>query len=172
MDAIHPAPAPAASAFAIARAGWRDLRAARALERLCFGADAWGYFELGFTLIQPGLARFKALDGGRSERSGHGERDDRPVVGLVIGESRPFEGAGWVASICVHPAYQRRGIGGALLAACEAALPQRVIKLTVRESNRQAIALYRQFGYERVAVWQNYYASGEDGLVMEKSKRA
>ncbi len=150
-------PPAAAETYQLARAGWRDLSAAHALEKVCFERDAWGYFEIFLALIQPGTVRLKAEVAGR-------------LVGMVIGEPRPFEDAAWIASICVHPDYQRRGIGKALLSACEAALPQRLVKLTVRKSNAHAIALYQQFGYKQVAVWQSYYAGGEDGLVMEKSR--
>jgi [ribosomal protein S18]-alanine N-acetyltransferase len=138
-------------------ASLRDIRDVHALEKACFGPDAWGYFELFFTLITPWNANLKAVVDGK-------------LAGLVVGEPRPTEGIGWIATIGVHPHFQRRGIGQALLAAAEAALPQNVIKLTVRRSNAGAIALYQKFGYQRVNVWQGYYAGGEDGLVMEKSK--
>lgn len=157
MDALRPAPAILSASQPLLPVTWRDLRAVRALEKVCFGPDAWGYFDLLLALLQPGIVRLKA-------------QVDGNLAGMVIGESRPFEGAGWVASICVHPNYQRHGLGKALLAACEAALPQNLIKLTVRKSNSRAIALYQQFGYEHVSTWQHYYSGGEDGLVMEKSK--
>jgi [ribosomal protein S18]-alanine N-acetyltransferase len=158
VDAIHPAPPlPTTSPSPLAPVTWRDLRATHTLEKVCFGRDAWGYLDLFMALVQPGIVRLKA-------------QVDGNLAGMVIGESRPFEGVGWIASICVHPAYQRRGLGKALLAAAEAALPQSLIKLTVRKSNANAIALYQQFGYEQLSIWPNYYSGGEDGLVMEKSK--
>lgn len=159
MDAVRPAPFLTPIPYPLTTITWRDLRAVRALEVVCFGRDAWGYLDLLFTLIQPGIVRLKV-------------QVDGTLAGMVIGEQRPFEGAGWIASICVHPNYQRRGLGKALLAACEAALPQSLIKLTVRRSNDQAIALYKQFGYQQVSVWHSYYSGGEDGLMMEKSKTA
>jgi ribosomal-protein-alanine N-acetyltransferase len=157
MNATQAAPTLSPPTVALARAGLRDLMATHELEKVCFGRDAWGYFELIYTLVVPGHILIKAVAGST-------------MVGLVIGEPRPFEGVGWIASICVHPDYQRRGIGKLLLAACENALPQRLIKLTVRKSNHTAIALYKQFGYEQVTVWQNYYNGGEDGFVMGKAK--
>jgi [ribosomal protein S18]-alanine N-acetyltransferase len=158
VDAIHPAPTlPTTSPSPLIRVTWRDLRAVHTLEKVCFGRDAWGYLDLFMAVVQPGIVRLKA-------------QVDGNLAGMVIGESRPFEGVGWIASICVHPDYQRRGLGKALLAAAEAALPQNLIKLTVRKSNAPAIALYKQFGYEQLSIWPNYYSGGEDGLVMEKSK--
>lgn len=157
VDAIRPAPATLSVPQPLLPITWRDLRTVHALEKVCFGRDAWGYFDLLLALVQPGIVRLKA-------------QVDGNLAGMVIGESRPFEGVGWVASICVHPAYQRRGLGKALLAACEKALPQPLVKLTVRKSNLGAIALYRQFGYQQISIWQHYYSGGEDALVMEKSK--
>jgi ribosomal protein S18 acetylase RimI-like enzyme len=49
-------------------------------------------------------------------------------------------------------------------------LKARRIKLTVRMSNRGAIALYEQEGYKTADIWRAYYDDGEDGVVMEKVK--
>ncbi|MBM4424851.1 MAG: GNAT family N-acetyltransferase [Chloroflexi bacterium] len=150
---------PAASPvpFTITPATLRDLFAARALERACFGPDAWGYFEMFASLLFPGNTRLKAIT-------------DEEMVGLAIGEERRHEHSAWIATIAVHPSHQRRGIGRALLSACEAATRQPIIKLSVRASNQPAIALYKQFGYQRVNVWSGYYSGGEDGIVMEKHR--
>src|SRR6185503_18645032 len=101
------------SSVVILPASLPDLFAIHALEKACFGPDAWGYFEIVLALVIPGHTCLKAVT------------DDR-LVGLVIGDPRPFERIGWVETIGVHPDYQRRHIGEALLAACETALPQPV----------------------------------------------
>jgi ribosomal-protein-alanine N-acetyltransferase len=142
---------------AIRPAGLRDLFAVADLERACFGRDAWGLLDLVFALAGPGV-RLKAVAAGR-------------LVGFVVGDPRPREGFAWIATIGVHPDYRRRGLGARLLAEVEARLTQPRLKLTVRQSNLAAIALYRKFGYEQVAVWQRYYAAGEAGIVMEKARR-
>lgn len=144
------------SSFAILPATLRDLAAIRALERACFGRDAWGYFDLIGALIFPGTIRLKVVA-------------DDWVVGFVAGDSRGHEA--WIATLGVHPDYQRRGIGEALLAACEDRLREPLLKLTVRASNEPAIALYNKFGYQRAGVWRHYYSGGEDGVVMEKNRR-
>jgi ribosomal protein S18 acetylase RimI-like enzyme len=100
--------------------------------------------------------RYKAVSAGR-------------LVGFVMGDPRPSQGFSWIATIGVHPDFQRRGIGERLLAAAEAALTTPRIRLTVRRSNVGAIALYQKFGYRQTSVWEHYYAGGEAGIVMEKS---
>ena len=136
--------------------GWRDLLGVRALERACFGRDAWTLVDLVFALLSPGV-RLKAVVDGR-------------LVGFVMGEPKPDQGFAWIATLGVHPDFQRRGIATGLLTAVEARLTVPVIKLTVRQSNTGAIALYRKFGYTPVGRWERYYAGGEAGVVMEKQR--
>jgi ribosomal protein S18 acetylase RimI-like enzyme len=143
-------------AVEIDQAGWRDWRGVSALERACFGPDAWGPIEIFFALAGPAV-RFKAASGER-------------LVGFVMGDPQPSQGFSWIATIGVHPEFQRHGIGARLLAAAEAALTTPRIRLTVRRSNAGAIALYQKFGYETTTVWEHYYAGGEAGIVMEKKR--
>ena len=143
------------SSFVIVPATFHDLGPARALERACFGPEGWGYLELFFALLFPNTARLKAV------------ADDH-LVGLVIGDRQYRERMGWIATIGVLPGYQRRGLGEALLAACESVLNQPRVRLTVRASNESALALYHKVGYHRVNIWHGYYSNGEDGIVMEK----
>ena len=143
--------------FSILPARVFDLFAVHALERACFTRDAWGLVDIFFALLGPAV-RLKAVSGGR-------------LVGFVVGDPRPSQGFAWIATVGVHPDYQRRGLGAALLTAAEAQLTTPRIKLTVRQSNLGAIALYEKFGYRPVSVWEHYYAGGETGLVMEKQHR-
>lgn len=145
------------SSVVILPATIRDLFDVHALERACFGPDAWDYFELTSILLFGRAVRLKAVADGK-------------LVGFVAGDPRRREGYGWIATIGVHPDYQRRGIGDALLSSCEAALSQPQFKLTVRASNAAALSLYHKFGYRRVEVWPRYYTGGEDGVVMEKKR--
>lgn len=133
---------------------WRDLPGIHALERACFGPDAWNWFELAGLFLSSGI-RLKAMLEGR-------------VVGFVAGERKPSEGCAWIVTIGVLPAYQRRGIGARLLAESEAQLMMPVIKLTVRETNQSAIALYQRYGYQPTYTVPRYYSGGETGVVMEK----
>lgn len=142
--------------FSIVPARLPDLFTVHALERACFGRDAWGLVDLVFALAAP-LVRLKAVSGGR-------------LVGFIVGDPHPAQGYAWISTVGVHPDFQRRGIGAALLTAAEAQLTTPRIKLTVRQSNLGAIALYEKFGYVPVSTWEHYYAGGETGIVMEKER--
>jgi ribosomal protein S18 acetylase RimI-like enzyme len=133
----------------------RDLGAVRRLENVCFEKDAWSLFDLIAVLTWPEVIRLKAVEDGH-------------MVGFVAGDPRPSQALAWIATIGVDPGYQRRGIGRALLRACEAQIKLPRVRLTVRLSNTGAIALYEQEGYRTCDVWKEYYSDGEDGLVMEK----
>ncbi len=136
-------------------ASLRDLNVLRSLEHECFERDAWNLLDLIAILTFPDVVRLKAAVDGR-------------MIGFVAGDPRPSEGMAWIATICVAPSHQRRGIGRALLRACEERIKLPRMRLTVRLSNSSAIALYEQEGYHTADIWKNYYNDGEDGMVMEK----
>ena len=137
-------------------AGILDLNSLRKLERACFDKDAWSLFDLIAVLSWGDVIRLKAVDNGN-------------MIGFVAGDTRLSHGAAWIATIAVDPRFQRRGVGRALLLACEARVNSPNMKLTVRPSNHGAIAMYEKEGYRTVDIWKKYYNDGEDGLVMEKS---
>jgi ribosomal-protein-alanine N-acetyltransferase len=140
----------------IQTASLRDLGALRKLEQTVFEKDAWSLLDLMAVLTWPEVIRLKAVQDGE-------------MVGFVAGDPRPAQDLAWIATIGVDPRYQRRGIGRALLRACEDQLKFSRSRLTVRMSNDNAITLYEQEGYRTVDVWKAYYTDGEDGLVMEKT---
>ena len=136
----------------------RDLGDLRRLEHACFEKDAWPLLDLIAVLTWPDVIRLKAVENGE-------------LIGFVAGDPRNSEGVSWIATIGVDPRYQRRGIGRALLRACEERTRLPRAKLTVRMSNEPAISLYEKEGYRSVEIWKRYYNDGEDGLVMEKILR-
>jgi ribosomal-protein-alanine N-acetyltransferase len=136
-------------------ASLRDLGALRRLESVVFEKDAWPLLDLVAVLTWSDVVRLKAVI-------------DYEMVGFVAGDPRPAQNAGWIATIGVDPHHQGRGIGRALLRACEEKLNFPTVKLTVRISNERAISLYEREGYRTVDIWTKYYNDGEDGLVMEK----
>jgi len=75
-----------------------------------------------------------------------------------------------ILNIAVHPAMRRMGIGTELmrLAIAEAKAKHiHLVTLEVRRSNLAARSLYRKFGMEERRLRRNYYAAGEDAIVME-----
>jgi len=139
----------------IEAASWRDLSQLRRVEKLCFPKDSWPLLDLIGILTFPNVLRLKAMAGDR-------------MVGFIGIDIRHSQNQAWVATVCVEPQYQRRGIASSLLAESESQIRQPVIKLSVRASNKPAIDLYRRFGYQEVEIWPAYYRDGENALVMEK----
>jgi ribosomal protein S18 acetylase RimI-like enzyme len=142
-------------AYTIEPANWHDLNALRRIEKVCFPLDAWPLLDLIGILTFPNIIRLKAICDGQ-------------MVGFVAGDIKRSERLAWIATIGVLPEYRGRGIGAAILRACEAQLDVPVIRLVVRLSNQPAIRLYERFGYATLGKWRKYYSDGEDGTVMEK----
>lgn len=132
-----------------------DLHALRHLEQVCFPKDSWPLLDLIAVLSLPGVIRLKAVN-------------DAKMTGFIAGDPRPGEKLGWIATIGVLPDHRGTGIGRALLEACEQQMLMPRIRLSVRQSNYEAIRLYEKAGYRAVDHWLRYYNDGEDALVMEK----
>lgn len=139
----------------IIKASILDLSALRKLEQESFQKDAWPLFDLIAVLTFPLVVRFKAVE-------------DDQMAGFIAGDPHPGEGWGWIATLAVDQRFRRRGIGRALLHACEDHLGVSRSRLTVRISNLAAISMYEKEGYATTDIWKAYYNDGEDGMVMEK----
>lgn len=136
-------------------ATWRDLNTLRIIEKACFSQDTWPLWDLIAVLTLPGVLRLKAVV-------------DDSMVGFIAADMVRAEHEAWIATLCVQPEFQRRGIGKKLLQECEALIKMPKIKLSVRITNKAAIQLYSSFGYNQIEIWSKYYQDGEDALVMEK----
>jgi len=130
-----------------------DLNTLRKLEQACFPQDAWPLLDLISVLSMPHVIRLKAVVDGQ-------------MVGFIAGDHQ--DNAGWVATVGVLPEFRQRGIGRALIEACEAKLTLPRLRLCVRESNASAIRLYEELGYHTVDTWHQYYNDKGNALVMEK----
>ena len=108
-------------------------------------------------LLGPASLRLKVVAGKR-------------IVGFAMGEPHPAEGYAWIATLGIHPDFQRQGLGARLLGVVESRLTSPLLRLTVRQSNLPAIKLYERAGYTPVQTWESYYAGGEAGIVMEKRR--
>jgi ribosomal protein S18 acetylase RimI-like enzyme len=142
---------------AIEQASLHDLGALRRLEQVCFPKDAWPLLDLVSVLTFRGVIRLKAVS-------------EKQMIGFIAGDVKRMEGVAWIATLGVLPEFRGRGIGAALLQACEAQIPVNRIRLCVRPSNDVAIRLYERYGYTKAGEWTRYYQDGESALVMEKTK--
>lgn len=95
---------------------------------------------------------------------------ENQVVGY-IGMWKIFD-EGHITNLAVHPGYQNKGIGKALLKhLIDYSASHGITKMTleVRESNIKAIRLYRSFGFRNVGIRKKYYSdNNEDALIMWK----
>ena len=132
-----------------------DLNSLRKLQQLCFPDDAWPLIDLIAVLSVPNVIRLKAFENGQ-------------MTGFIAGDQR--DGLAWVANICVSPHYRNRGIGRALMEACESRFTLPRVRLCVKSGNASAIHLYEKLGYRPVETWQQYYNDRSDALVMEKER--
>ncbi len=126
-----------------------------ALEEVCF-ADPWSERSVASELGNPLSLWLVALEGGA-------------VAGYVGSQS--VLGEADMMNLAVAPAYRRRGIARALLAALEQALDARQVGslcLEVRAGNAPAIALYTACGYRQVGLRPGYYHHPrEDALILK-----
>ncbi|MFA4860111.1 ribosomal protein S18-alanine N-acetyltransferase [Methanoregula sp.] len=95
------------------------------------------------------------------------------VTGFIIGglEDTGENIYGHLCNIGVSPAYRKKGLGKLLLRRLEhqfAIEMATAVQLEVRVSNTAAQRFYRRLGYRNVFGIENYYANGEDALVMMK----
>ena len=139
----------------IVKAGIKDIAALRRLERECFELDAWPMIDLIAVLLIPGIVRLKAVV-------------DSDMAGFIAADLRRSQRTGWIVTLGVRPAYRRHGIARQLLLACMESMDVLRFRLSVRKSNYAALRLYAQQGFHMVDTWANYYAGGEDALVLEK----
>ncbi len=139
----------------ITQATWHDFTAVRRLEKICFPADAWPFWDILGVLALPDVMRMKAeIDG--------------ELVGFIAVDIRKRDNLAWIAVVGVLPEYRRQGIARALIKACEDRLRVPYLRLSVRASNRAAQNLYEQLGYTAFDRWPRYYIGGEDAIVMQK----
>jgi ribosomal-protein-alanine N-acetyltransferase len=141
--------------YSILPSNLRDLGSLRTLEHACFGGDAWPLIDLIGVLSLPGIVRLKAVM-------------DEKMVGFIAGDPKPWDEQGWITTVGVHPDLRHQGIGSALIAECEKLMKMPKVRLSVRQSNSNAILLYANLGYHQMGVWPKYYHDGESALILEK----
>jgi [ribosomal protein S18]-alanine N-acetyltransferase len=76
-----------------------------------------------------------------------------------------------ILNVAVHPDARRNGTGRALVQrVVDDALAHNAasVSLEVGRTNEPATALYRSMGFTEVGLRRNYYAQGEDAVIMER----
>lgn len=90
------------------------------------------------------------------------------VIGYVVGFLAK-EGTGRIFSLAVHPAYQGRGAGSALLKELIGifrSFGAVEIILEVRSGNIRARKFYEKHGFYKIGIMEKYYNDGENACLM------
>lgn len=146
--------------FRVRPAEMDDLFAVSRIEKRSF-AQPWPYSAFERSLSAPAFLVAEDAE----------EDGQEAVVGFVVGDAIPNHGRplAHVKDIAVTPERRDEGIGTALLRAALSRLGEvgaRTVKLEVREGNRVARSLYRQFGFEFLRRVPRYYDDGEAAIVL------
>ncbi|ADB35040.1 ribosomal-protein-alanine acetyltransferase [Kribbella flavida DSM 17836] len=143
---------------AIRLAGPADRPAVVALDAACFPKDAWSETSWADEFTRPDRRVLVADEGALAGYA---------VLLVPPATDDPVD----LLRIAVDPAHRRTGIGRQLLTAALAAHPDRTVLLEVAAGNEAAIALYRAFGFEEISRRSNYYAGGEDAVIMRRQEK-
>jgi ribosomal-protein-alanine N-acetyltransferase len=136
-----------------------DLDAIEAIENTVFDSDR---------LSRRSLRRYIGA-GSVSMLVAH---ESRAITGYALIGFRRGSIKGRLYSIAVDRERAGRGLGRALLQACEAETRRRECEsllLEVRADNPRAIALYEKAGYQRTGAEPDYYEDGATALRFEKT---
>ncbi|HEX7355140.1 MAG TPA: ribosomal protein S18-alanine N-acetyltransferase [Mycobacteriales bacterium] len=135
---------------------WWQLAPVVAMERVLFGDECWSEAAFWSELAQYETRHYVAAWDGE---------DLEGYAGLAA-----YRDEAWVQTIGVAPAYQRRGLGAALLddLMTEARLRGApTVALEVRADNAPAQELYGRRGFTVAGRRRGYYQpSGVDALIM------
>ena len=133
---------------------WWDIPAVQIIETSIFTNDPWSIEQFWSELSEPTRHYFIAA-----------------IDGDIVGYAGSFvlSPEADVQTIGVAAGHQGQGIGGLLLTtliehAIQAHAAQLILE--VRSDNVAAIAMYQQFGFERISSRPNYYAPAVDALIM------
>jgi [ribosomal protein S18]-alanine N-acetyltransferase len=97
---------------------------------------------------------------------------DDELAGYALVALRKGARAARIYSLAVGARFARRGVGRALLQACEAYARRHgrsALTLEVRYDNASAIALYESSGFRLFGEHRHYYADGATALRYDKS---
>jgi ribosomal protein S18 acetylase RimI-like enzyme len=104
--------------------------------------------------------------------------DENELVGVVyVAPERMTEGTWNLYLIAVHPDYQRKGRGAALLNYVEQMLAERgervlLVETSGLEDFEYVRTFYRKSGYEEEARIREFYKAGDDKIIFRKALRS
>ncbi len=155
----------AAPAITIRKGSLADLDRLVALENAAFEGDRLTRRSLRAHLTKPTVCLLVA----EAEIGGFGQ-----VIGYALIAFRKDSKKARLYSIASDPAHRigtGRGLGRALLTACEQEALRRgaaSVFLEVRADNLRAIALYEHQGYVKFGTLSDYYDDGAEAIRYEK----
>ena len=128
-----------------------------AIEKECFGMDAWSEKSVASELTNQLSLWLVAVDGDR-------------VAGYVGSQTVCDETD--MMNVAVTADYRRQGLGEKLVLALVEelkAINSKCLTLEVRDSNVAAITLYEKMGFRQVGLRKNYYRNPkEDARILRK----
>ena len=100
--------------------------------------------------------------------------DDKPVAIAYCAPEKMTEGTWNLYLIAVHPDYQGKSYGTAMMQYIEQVLTEKGEKLLLVETSglkdfEPTRAFYRQCGYKKEATIREFYQAGEDKIIFRKS---
>ncbi len=136
-----------------------DLESVKSLDKLAF-PNPWPENAFKYEIENNENARLWV---GEIDNEGEKVIIALAVVWIILDEAH-------IGTFAVHPDEQSKGIGHLLLATiCKTLIDEHITRifLEVRESNIQAISLYKKFGFEVDGKRKNYYRdNGETAILM------
>ena len=124
--------------------------------------DPWITLEMDYNKC------LKAFDGMCKEI--YVVKNENGLIGFVILQvSGSF--AGYIQTICIGAGHRGKGYGKKLLQFCE----ERILKISpnificVSSFNKDAYRLYKEFGFRKIGVLENFVKEGFNELLMRKS---
>lgn len=156
----------------------RDLKKIFEIEQAAFKRDAYslGFLYLLYKKLLKPLRFFRLKKMIHMKQNACivavNSEDDEKLLGYIIANVHKEKKLGHILTIAVQPENQNQGIGSCLLKHLEKALKEQsivLITLEVRKSNEKVIRFYKHAGYQKKAISRNYYADGEDAVVMMKN---
>lgn len=94
------------------------------------------------------------------------EEKDEKIIGYISGFF--LDGIGEIYNFVVDEAYQRKGIGTALLNELIIINNAKEIMLEVDEQNIKGLNFYLKHDFKQITLRKNYYQNGNNAVVLKK----